>query len=99
MQEAERSGKLVVEAENVSFARGERVLVNNFSTTLLRGDKLGIIGPNGAGKTTLLNLLLGKLAPDSGTLKNGTNLQVAYFDQLRALLDENKPVYENIGDG
>ncbi|MDB5975807.1 MAG: transporter ATP-binding protein [Nevskia sp.] len=99
VQEAERSGKLVVEAENVSFARGERVLVNNFSTTLLRGDKLGIIGPNGAGKTTLLNLLLGKLAPDSGTLKNGTNLQVAYFDQLRALLDENKPVYENIGDG
>ncbi len=99
VQEAERSGKLVVEAENVTFARGERVLVNNFSTTLLRGDKLGIIGPNGAGKTTLLNLLLGKLAPDSGTLKNGTNLQVAYFDQLRALLDENKPVYENIGDG
>ena len=102
VQEAERSGKLVVEAENVSFARGaqkEHVLVNNFSTTLLRGDKLGIIGPNGAGKTTLLNLLLGKLAPDSGTLKNGTNLQVAYFDQLRALLDENKPVYENIGDG
>ncbi len=99
VQEAERSGKLVVEAENVNFARGERVLVNNFSTTLLRGDKLGIIGPNGAGKTTLLNLLLGKLAPDSGKLKNGTNLQVAYFDQLRALLDENKPVYENIGDG
>jgi ATP-binding cassette subfamily F protein uup len=99
LQEAERSGKLVVEAKNVSFARGERVLVNNFSTTLLRGDKLGIIGPNGAGKTTLLNLLLGKLAPDSGSLRNGTNLQVAYFDQLRTVLDENKPVYENIGDG
>jgi len=99
LQEAERSGKLVVEAKNVSFARGERVLVNNLSTTLLRGDKLGIIGPNGVGKTTLLNLLLGKLAPDSGTLRNGTNLQVAYFDQLRAVLDENKPVYENIGDG
>ena len=99
VQEAERSGKLVVEAENVSFCRGERMLVNNFSTTLLRGDKLGIIGPNGAGKTTLLNLLLGKLAPDSGTLRNGTNLQVAYFDQLRAELDENKPVFENIGDG
>lgn len=99
VQEAERSGKLVVEAENVSFARGERVLVHNFSTTVLRGDKIGIIGPNGAGKTTLLNLLLGKLAPDSGQLRNGTNLQVAYFDQLRAELDENKPVYENIGDG
>ena len=99
VQEAERSGKLVVEAEGVNFARGERTLVRNFSTTLLRGDKLGIIGPNGAGKTTLLNLLLGKLAPDSGTLRLGTNLQVAYFDQLRAALDENKPVYENIGDG
>ncbi|HZR37095.1 MAG TPA: ATP-binding cassette domain-containing protein [Nevskia sp.] len=99
VQEAERSGKLVVEAEGVSFARGERQLVRNFSTTLLRGDKIGIIGPNGAGKTTLLNLLLGKLAPDSGRLRAGTNLQVAYFDQLRAALDENKPVYENIGDG
>ncbi len=99
VQEAERSGKLVVEAEGVSFARGERRLVRNFSTTLLRGDKIGIIGPNGAGKTTLLNLLLGKLAPDSGKLRNGTNLQVAYFDQLRAALDEGKPVYENIGDG
>ena len=99
VQEAERSGKLVVEAEGVNFARGERQLVRNFSTTLLRGDKIGIIGPNGAGKTTLLNLLLGKLAPDSGKLRLGTNLQVAYFDQLRAVLDESKPVYENIGGG
>ena len=99
VQEAERSGKLVAEAEGVSFARGERVLVRNFSTTLLRGDKIGIIGPNGAGKTTLLNLLLGKLAPDSGSLRHGTNLQVAYFDQLRVALDENRPVYENIGEG
>jgi ATP-binding cassette subfamily F protein uup len=99
VQEAERSGKLVAEAEGIGFARGERVLAKNFSTTLLRGDKIGIIGPNGAGKTTLLNLLLGKLAPDSGTLRLGTNLQVAYFDQLRAVLDESKPVYENIGGG
>jgi len=99
VQEAERSGKLVVEAEGVSFARGQRQLVRSFSTTLLRGDKIGIIGPNGAGKTTLLNLLLGKLAPDSGRLRAGTNLQVAYFDQLRAALDESRPVYENIGDG
>jgi ATP-binding cassette subfamily F protein uup len=99
VQEAERSGKLVAEAEGISFARGERVLVKNFSTTLLRGDKIGIIGPNGAGKTTLLNLLLGKLAPGSGSLRLGTNLQVAYFDQLRAALDESKPVYENIGEG
>ena len=99
VQEAERSGKLVIEAENVSFSRGVRTIVRNFSVTILRGDKIGIIGPNGAGKTTLLNLLLGKLEPDSGSLRNGTRLQVAYFDQLRAALDENKPVYENIGDG
>ncbi|MDR3418547.1 MAG: ATP-binding cassette domain-containing protein [Nevskia sp.] len=99
LQEAERSGKLVVEADNVSFARGERVLVRNLSTVILRGDKIGIIGPNGAGKTTLLNLLLGRLEPDSGSLRHGTKLQIAYFDQLRAALDEDKPVYENIGDG
>jgi ATP-binding cassette subfamily F protein uup len=99
LQDAERSGKLVVEAQNISFARGEHVIVRNFSTTILRGDKIGIIGPNGAGKTTLLNLLLGKLTPDSGTLRAGTNLQLAYFDQLRAQLAEEKPVFENIGDG
>ncbi|MBL6751552.1 MAG: ATP-binding cassette domain-containing protein [Nevskia sp.] len=99
VQEAERSGKLVAEAEGVSFARGARPIVRNFSTTILRGDKIGIIGPNGAGKTTLLNLLLGRLAPDSGSLRLGTNLQVAYFDQLRAALDEDKPVHENIGEG
>ncbi len=99
MQEAERSGKLVAEAKNISFARGERTIVRNFSATVIRGDKIGIIGPNGAGKTTLLNLLLGKLQPDSGDMKLGTNLQVAYFDQLRAQLDDDKPVYENIGDG
>jgi ATP-binding cassette subfamily F protein uup len=99
MQEAERSGKLVAEAKKISFARGERTIVREFSATVIRGDKIGIIGPNGAGKTTLLNLLLGKLQPDSGEMKLGTNLQVAYFDQLRAQLDDDKPVFENIGDG
>jgi ATP-binding cassette subfamily F protein uup len=99
LQDAERSGKLVVEAQNISFARGEHVVARNFSTTILRGDKIGIIGSNGAGKTTLLNLLLGTLAPDSGALRLGTNLQLAYFDQLRAQLAEEKPVFENIGDG
>ncbi|MGH8482207.1 MAG: ATP-binding cassette domain-containing protein, partial [Nevskiaceae bacterium] len=69
------------------------------ATTIMRGDKVGIIGPNGAGKTTLLGLLLGTLMPDTGTLKLGTKQQVAYFDQLRAQLDDNKPVFENIGDG
>jgi len=99
MQEAERSGKLVAEAKKINFARGERTIVREFSATVIRGDKIGIIGPNGAGKTTLLNLLLGKLQPDSGEMKLGTNLQVAYFDQLRAQLDDDKPVFENIGDG
>ena len=99
LQEAEKSGKLVAEAKNIAFARGERTIVRNFSTTILRGDKIGIIGPNGAGKTTLLNLLLGKLEPDSGAVRIGTKLEVAYFDQLRAALDEAKPVFENIGGG
>ena len=99
LQEAEKSGKLVAEAKNIAFARGERTIVKNFSTTILRGDKIGIIGPNGAGKTTLLNLLLGKLEPDAGTVRIGTKLEVAYFDQLRAALDESKPVFENIGGG
>lgn len=99
VQDAERSGKLVAEAEQISFARGPLRLVRRFSTTVLRGDKIGIIGPNGAGKTTLLNLLLGKLAPDSGSVRIGTKLELAYFDQLRAQLDENRPVFESIGDG
>jgi len=99
LQEAEKSGKLVAEAKNIAFARGERTIVKSFSTTILRGDKIGIIGPNGAGKTTLLNLLLGKLEPDAGTVRIGTKLEVAYFDQLRAALDESKPVFENIGGG
>ena len=99
LQEAERSGRLVADLKNVSFLRGERAIVRNLSTTIMRGDKVGIIGPNGAGKTTLLRLLLGELAPTSGTLKLGTKQQVAYFDQLRAQLDDDKPVFENIGDG
>ena len=99
LQEAERSGRLVAEAKNVSFARGERTIIRNLSTTLVRGDKVGIIGPNGAGKTTLLGLLLGTLAPGTGTLKLGTKQQIAYFDQLRAKLDDDKPVLDNIGDG
>jgi ATP-binding cassette subfamily F protein uup len=99
LQEAERSGRLVAEARNIGFARAGRTLVRNFSTTILRGDRIGIVGPNGAGKTTLLQLLLGKLQPDSGELRLGTRLQVAYFDQLRAQLDDARPVYENIGEG
>ena len=99
IQEAERSGKLVAEVEDLGFAWDGKPIVKDLSTTILRGDRIGIIGPNGAGKSTLLNLLLGKLAPDAGVVKHGTRLQVAYFDQLRDTLDEDKAVYENIAEG
>ncbi|MEQ8785215.1 MAG: ATP-binding cassette domain-containing protein [Pirellulaceae bacterium] len=99
IQEGQRSGALVAKVDRVSFAYGERVIVSDFSTTLMRGDKVGVIGPNGAGKTTLLRILLGQLAPDQGGVRLGTNLQVAYFDQLRGQLDEEKTVQENVGDG
>ncbi|GBC61684.1 ABC transporter ATP-binding protein [Desulfonema ishimotonii] len=98
-QEARRTGKLVMEAQGVSYAYGSSPIIRDFSTTLMRGDKVGIIGPNGAGKTTLLNILLGQLPPDTGTVRHGTHLEVAYFDQLRMQLDEAKTVQENVGDG
>ena len=99
IQEAERSGKLVVDAENISFAYGERTIVENFSTTILRGDRVGIIGPNGAGKTTLLRILLGELSPQQGRIRLGANLRVAYFDQLRAQLDDDRTLKDNVADG
>jgi ATP-binding cassette subfamily F protein uup len=98
-QEAERSGRLVVEARNVSFARGERPIVQDFSTTIMRGDRVGLIGPNGSGKTTLLRLLLGQLEPDTGAIRLGTNIEIAYFDQLREQLDEEASVFDTIADG
>jgi ABC transport system ATP-binding/permease protein len=99
VQEAERSGKLVAELTEVSYAWGERPLVHKLSTVLLRGDKLGIIGANGAGKTTLLHLLLGQLEPQQGRVKLGTKLEVAYFDQLRAQLDPESAVIDNVAEG
>lgn len=99
LQEAERSGKLVVEAEDVSFGYGDRPVIGNLSTTIMRGDKIGIIGPNGSGKTTLLKLLLGELEPQSGTIRQGTKLEVLYMDQLREQLDPDKSVAENVGEG
>ena len=99
IQEAERSGKLVAEVEDLNFAWDGKPIVQGLTTTILRGDRIGFIGPNGAGKTTLLNLLLGKLAPDSGQVHHGTRLQVAYFDQLRDTLDEDKAVFENVAEG
>ena len=97
--QADRSGKLVAEAENVCFEYEGKPLIRNLNTTILRGDKIGIIGPNGAGKTTLLRLLLGDLKPTSGTIKNGTKLEVAYFDQFRAQLDDAASVIDNLSQG
>jgi ATP-binding cassette subfamily F protein uup len=98
-QEAERSGRLVAEARGVSFARGERTIIRDFTTTITRGDRVGLIGPNGSGKTTLLRLLLGELAPESGTIRLGTGLEIAYFDQLREQLDPDRSVFDSIADG
>ncbi|MFI5357228.1 MAG: ATP-binding cassette domain-containing protein, partial [Opitutales bacterium] len=100
LAEAERSGVKVIEAENLAFAwPGGPALVRDFSTVLTRGDKLGLIGPNGAGKTTFIRLLLGQLAPTGGTLKHGTRIEALYFDQLRAQIDGDKTVADNIADG
>jgi len=95
----ERSGKIVAELENVSKAYGDKTIVRDFSATILRGDKVGLIGANGAGKTTLLKLILGEESADSGTIKQGTKLQVAYFDQMRAQLNEEASLLETIAPG
>lgn len=99
LDEGELSGKRVCEAENVSLSFGEQTILKDFSTTILRGDRVGIIGPNGVGKSTLIKVLLGELAPDSGKVLMGTKLQVAYFDQQRAILDPEKSVMDNINPG
>ncbi|WP_061489725.1 ribosomal protection-like ABC-F family protein [Legionella pneumophila] len=94
-----RSGALVVEANKVSYAINDKPIIKDFSLLMTRGDKLGIIGPNGCGKTTLVRLLLGEIKPDAGTIKLGTGLQVAYFDQLRRHLLEDQTVMFNVGEG
>ena len=96
---SERSGKLVAELVKVSKRYDERPLVNNLSLRLMRGDRLALLGPNGAGKSTLLKLILGLLEPDSGAVRLGTNLQIAYFDQLRAQLDLDKTVADTVSEG
>ncbi len=99
IQADRRSGRLVVEAENVSYTYEDAPVLRNFSTIIQRGDRVGILGPNGTGKTTMLRLLVGELTPDQGSLRLGVNLEIAYFDQLRSQLDENKSVLENVGQG
>jgi len=99
LQEADRSGKIVIEAENIGYQWDGRPIFKGLDITLLRGDKVGIIGPNGCGKTTLLKVLLGDLPPDSGTVRLGTRLEVAYFDQMRAQLDDDKTVLDNLAEG
>ncbi len=95
----ERSGKRVVEVENISFSYGGVPIIKNFSTVITRGDRIAILGPNGVGKTTLINILLGKLAVDEGKVEMGTKLEIAYFDQLRAELDLQKSVRDNLAPG
>lgn len=99
--EGERSGRLVIEAKAASFSysAGATPVIQDLSTTVMRGDKIGIIGPNGSGKTTLLRLLLGELEPQSGSVRHGTSLELAYFDQLHAQLDDEKSALANVTDG
>ena len=99
MNKAEISGKLVCEAKDISYAWDGKPIVRGFSGTILRGDRVGIIGPNGCGKSTLINLLLGKLQPDEGRIRMGSKVDVAYFDQLRAQLDEEATVIDNVAGG
>lgn len=99
LQEAQKSGDLVIESKNLSFSYAENSIVNDFSTTIMRGEKIGVIGPNGSGKTTLLKLLLKQLEPNAGTVRHGTKLEIAYFDQLRAQLNEEESVFDNVGAG
>jgi ABC transport system ATP-binding/permease protein len=96
LAEAGRSGRTVIEAEGVAFGYDDRPVIQGLSTTIVRGDRVGVIGPNGAGKTTLLKLLLGDLAPQEGSVRHGTNLQVLYYDQLREQLDLDRSVIDNL---
>ncbi|MFN3714113.1 MAG: ATP-binding cassette domain-containing protein [Alcanivoracaceae bacterium] len=99
VQQGDRSGKLVIEAEGLGATFAGQTLFHDFAVTIQRGDRIGLIGPNGCGKSTLLKLLLGRMEPQQGKVKLGTNLQIAWFDQLRETLDENKSIIENVVEG
>lgn len=99
VQDVEKSGRLVARLQNVSHSFGGPTLIDNFSTTVFRGDRIGLIGPNGIGKSTLLRILLGELTPEAGQVRIGTNISIAYFDQLRGQLDPTKTARENVSEG
>jgi len=99
VETGERSGQIVFEADRITKTFGDKTVVRDFSARIMRGDRIGLIGPNGSGKTTLLRMLLGDLEPDSGTVTPGSNVQVAYYDQLREQLDPDRTVFDTIGDG
>jgi ABC transport system ATP-binding/permease protein len=99
VQQGDKSGKLVIEADKLTASFGGQTLFQDLSLTIQRGDRIGLIGPNGCGKSTLLKLLLGRMTPQHGTVKLGTNLQIAWFDQLRETLDENKSIIDNVVEG
>lgn len=99
LQDAEKSGRLVAHVKDVTHGYGDRTLIRDFDLTVGRGDRIGLVGPNGVGKSTLLKIVLGEIEPDEGSVRIGTNLQVAYFDQLRDQLDLQKSARENIGEG
>jgi ATP-binding cassette subfamily F protein uup len=99
LQESERSGRMVLRCRGVAYAYGDAPIVRDLTTTILRGDRIGIIGPNGCGKTTLIGLLLGEIAPQDGTVTAGTKLEVAHFEQLHDVLDDTKSVIDNVAGG
>lgn len=99
IDDAKKSGQLVIEAKNISHSFREQCIIKNFSIRIIRGDRIGLIGPNGIGKSTLLNILLQKFPPEEGTVTMGTQLSIAYFDQMRLLLDLDKTVIDNVSEG
>src|ERR1051326_1269548 len=99
IEQAERSGQVVLDVDDVTKRFGARPIVEHFSARIMRGDRVGLIGANGAGKTTLLRLLLGELAPDEGEVRRGANVEITYYDQQREQLDPDRTVFETVGDG